>query len=157
MKILMGIFLLSHLGFAATNENKIETLSGNFTYRSFLNNPGLTGGDPDKVARLIFGEGNLNLEIQTDNAVSGRLDFGSNYGLDISGTFDPNTNALNLRGSGRANTPTSGWVYDYKATLAPRFKDAINQKTVLLGTVMRVVPHGSGIAGHTSSFMMIRE
>ena len=134
-----------------------DTISGTYTYRSFHNRTELVDGNADKLSRLIFGEGMLIIKVNSDDSVTGTIEFGGDYGLDISGTVtkgDPAT--ISLRGKGRIGTPTAGWIYDYKANTAPQFRNAIDPKAVLLGTLVRTVAHGNSAAGYSASFIMVK-
>ena len=66
-----------------------STLKGNWTYRSFINDPAPVGSDPQKALALIFGEGQLRFTSSDDQIFKAVLDFGGG----ISSGFDE---ALNL-------------------------------------------------------------
>jgi len=59
--------------------------AGTWTYRSFLNNPTPTGGDPAKLAALLFAEGTWTLRDAEANVFDGELSFGANDVMDLKG------------------------------------------------------------------------
>lgn len=61
-----------------------STLKGNWTYRSFINDPAPVGSDPQKALALIFGEGQLRFTSSDDQIFKAVLDFGGG----ISSGFD---------------------------------------------------------------------
>jgi hypothetical protein len=135
-------------------------LAGKWTYRSYRNSPDLVGGDPDKAASLIFGEGVFTLQTPASTAVQGSLDMGSGYALDLNGTVTaagagPLT--VSIVGTGRAGTPTAGWEYDYFAFLAHQWPNGVGQIPALVGTVIRAKPHNGAPAGVTASFIAVKQ
>ena len=151
MKIFLLLLLTSSFAMMAQGA---DTISGAWTYRSFHNNPQLVGDDPTKIANLLFGEGVLQVTLNQNNTISGTINFGSNYVLDISGTLQ--NGMITLAGSGRSGTPTSGWLYEYKAYLAPTWSHAVNQRPTLVGTVIRT-RHEPAPAGYTATFIMVKQ
>jgi len=134
-------------------------LAGSWMYRSYLNNPDPVGGDPQKAADSIFGEGVFTLATPTDATVTGTFDMGGDYVLDLEGQVTPNADGgltFEMAGVGRAGTPTAGWEYDYHATTAYLWPAGVDQIPSLVGTVLRARPHGSGQAGVTASFVAVR-
>ena len=135
-------------------------LNGEWTYRSFINNPEEVGDDPNKALALIFGEGQLTLTFTTSHLLSGVLDFGQGAAMDLYGDFFAGSgispDLLIITGTGRAGTTTDKWVYQYKGYVVPSWAEGVNQVPAILGTVIRTIPHGSGTAGVVASFMMLK-
>jgi hypothetical protein len=135
-------------------------VSGKWTYRSFINIPDLVGGDPQKALNLIFGEGVFSFAVSASK-LSGTLDLGSGFVLDLQGTVQaagadaPLTFAI--AGLGRANTPTAGWEYDYRAYVAYRWPNGVDQVPALVGSVIRAKPHDGAPAGFVASFIAVKQ
>jgi hypothetical protein len=132
-------------------------LAGKWTYRSFKNNPAPVGGDKQKALDLIFAEAQFTFEI-SGNELKGIIDWGSG-GLDLKGTICPaGPLTVQIVGMGRPGTQTEGWRYDYNATLAYEWPNAIKQVPALVGTVIRVNAHGpNSPAGYTASFIAVKQ
>jgi hypothetical protein len=128
-----------------------------WVYRSFHNLPTLVGDDPAKALALIFGEGRFAF-IVNGAAISGTFEMSADYVLDIAGDLRSDaayaTVLLSLTGKGRAETPTSGWQYDYQAFLSPDWPEALDQTPAFTGTVVRALPHNGEPAGVTASFIL---
>lgn len=159
------------------------SLPGKWTYRSYRNQANvIVGADPDpavvaldpiygkgnaaaassalKAFNLVFGEGVMTFDKPSGNNVTGVLDMGGGYFLDLKGTMQVTASgdiAVELFGYGRAGTPTENWEYDYKATTTPKWPHGINQIPCLVGTVIRAKPHGTAPAGYVASFIAIKQ
>ena len=135
-------------------------LNGEWTYRSFLNNPEEVGNDPEKALALIFGEGQLSFSTTTNRLVTGVLDFGQGAAMDLYGDVisgvGVSPDLLIITGTGRAGTITDKWVYQYNGYVVPPWAEGVKQVPAILGTVIRTIPHGSGAAGVVASFMMLK-
>jgi hypothetical protein len=131
-------------------------LSGNWTYRSFLNNPDENADIPS----LVFGQGKMvveNLNIAYGE-INGYFDFGGGYRLNFKGSASyGNPATIRYQGVGIAGTPTAGWIYDYQAYLVPAWPNGENQATALVGSVIRTAPHGAAKAGLAGSFYAVRQ
>jgi hypothetical protein len=132
-------------------------LAGKWTYRSFFNDPAMVGDDKQKALDLIFAEATFTFEI-SGNELKGIIDWGSG-GLDLKGTICPaGPLTVQIVGMGRPGTQTDGWRYDYNATLAYEWPNAIKQVPALVGTVIRVNAHGpKSPAGVTASFIAVKQ
>jgi hypothetical protein len=136
-------------------------LSGKWTYRSFNNITALTDGDPQKLAGLLFAEATFTFGVVSDTGLKGAIDWDGG-GLDLKGMILPPGKdvplTVSIKGYGRKGTTTDGWEYDYYATLAHQWPNAVNQVTALVGTVIRVNAHGPGApAGYTASFIALKQ
>src|SRR5215510_12811249 len=130
-----------------------SVLSGKWTYRSFHNNPAPVADDPNTAAQkalaLIFAEAVFTFEIPTSTTLKGAIDWPGG-GLDLQGTIRPDPAGagpiVEIVGTGRAGTGTTGWEYDYRGQLAFHWPNGINQITALVGTVIRAKPHNGAPA-----------
>ena len=134
-------------------------IAGRWTYRSFQNDPALVNGDAAKALALIFGEGVYTLAEREGRDITGALDMGGGYVLDVTGErhqgAEPDDFHLTLIGKGRAGTPTAGWQYNYQVAPAPMWRAGVNQVPTLVGTTLRAVPHNGEPAGVTASVIMV--
>jgi hypothetical protein len=159
-----------------------NALAGQWTYRSYLNDPSvLVNADPDpavqalspiygsdnvanataalKALNLIFGEGIITFDPPAGNALTGNLDMGGGLVLDLKGTMQSTPSGdigIVVIGTGRAGTKTDGWEYDYNATTAPKWPNGVDQVPTLVGTVIRAKPHNGEPAGVVASFIAIK-
>ena len=163
--------------------NADASIAGKWTYRSYRNRPDIivnadaeppvkalgpiygqqeveTANSAVKALSLVFGEGIMTFDPPAGNSISGNLDMGGGYVLDLKGTLQTVAGtgvvALDIIGTGRAKTPTEDWEYDYKAFMAPKWPNGINRIPAFVGTVIRAKPHGSAPAGVTASFVSIK-
>jgi len=128
-------------------------LSGSWTYRSFHNNPDIHAG----IEKLIFGTGTLTFEKISTNVIKGHFDFGPNVTLMVNGNLLPGDPIqLNFRGAGVPNSPTAGWMYDYKGVFLPNWSNGIDQIPAIVGSVIRTAPHGNAKAGYVASFIIVK-
>ncbi len=133
-------------------------LNGAWTYRSYFNNPALVSEDAQAALAMIFGEGQFLLTQSNTGAVTGKLDMGGGYALELSGNSAKNGSQFELIGLGIADTPTAGWRYDYRGVAGYSWPNGINQVPSLLGTVIRVNAHGPhSPAGVTASFVAVKQ
>ena len=137
-------------------------IAGKWTYRSYRNDAALIGDDAAAALDLIFGEGVFDLTQDDDGHFHGALGMGTGYALTLTGTIDAvggeMTRVFAIVGLGVPGTPTEGWRYDYRCALAYAWPEAVDQIPCLIGTVVRVNPHGPGApAGVTASFVAVRQ
>lgn len=137
-----------------------NSLSGTWTYRSFLNNPELTGGDPEKLTALLFAEGTWTAEDAAPDVFQGQLSFGANSVMDLSGVITPATDVngahVHIVGKGRPGTSTEYLFYDYDGSLTEHWPNGVNQVAAITGSVIRVKPHDGQPAGLVASFIAVR-
>jgi hypothetical protein len=133
-------------------------LAGKWTYRSFVNTPDLVGGDKDKALAIIFGEGVYIIDPPSGTQITGTLDLGGGYVLDLKGeVYRTSPLSVAISGHGRTGTPTAGWEYDYNASLAYEWPNGVNQVPALLGSVIRAKAHDGGAAGFVASFIAVKQ
>ena len=65
------------------------SVSGKWTYRSYVNSPVLVDGDANRALQMIFGEGVFTFDTPTSNTLKGTLDMGGGFVLDVEGTVQP--------------------------------------------------------------------
>ncbi|WP_439360161.1 hypothetical protein [Bradyrhizobium sp. DASA03007] len=159
-RLLLGAAgLLVGGGASAQSAADAPELAGKWTYRSFHNRPALVDGDPQKALRLIFAEAVFTFQTE-GNSLKGGIDW-EGGGLDLAGTIQPATATTPLSvaivGSGRPKTNTDGWEYDYRAALAYRWPNGVDQLPALVGSVIRAKPHNGAPAGYVASFIAVRQ
>ena len=132
--------------------------AGRWTYRSYHNTPALVGDDPQAALGLIFGEGVFEFEPAEGDSFRGALGMGTGYALTLEGQMLPGDGSgFSIVGLGIDGTPTEGWRYDYRGVAGYEWPDGVDQVPSLLGTVVRVNPHGpSSPAGFVASFIAVR-
>ena len=138
------------------------SISGKWTYRSYVNSPVLVDGDANRALQMIFGEGVFTFDTPTSTTLKGTLDMGGGFVLDLEGTVQPTAQGgapvtVEIIGTGRANTPTAGWEYDYYGYLAYRWPNGVNQVPALVGSVIRAKPHNGAPAGFVASFIAVKQ
>jgi len=136
-----------------------DPFAGQWTYRSFINDPQEVGDDPQKALALIFGEGQLTIEEAGFGDFKGVVSFGAAYVLDLKGWAAYGTPfTARFQGVGRKGTQAEGWVYDYLGYLVPNWPNGIDQRAAIVGSVIRTVPHSNGQAkaGYVASFVAVK-
>lgn len=135
-----------------------SSLAGKWTYRSFHNDAALVGGNPDKALRLIFAEAEFDFQV-SPTGLKGSLDWPGG-GLDLQGTVTGGVAgaplSVEIVGTGRLDTDTAGWEYDYRGHLAYRWPNGVNQVPALVGSVLRAKPHDGAPAGYSASFVAVK-
>ena len=135
-------------------------LAGKWTYRSFHNRPELVAGDAQKALHLIFAEAVFTFAVDKETVLTGAIDW-QGGGLDLQGTVQPASGAapssVAIVGTGRPNTDTAGWEYDYRANLAYQWPNGVDQVPALVGTVIRAKPHNGSPAGYVASFIAVKQ
>lgn len=133
-------------------------LVGDWTYRSFRNVPEPAGNDPAAWLALRFAEATFTFRQPSGSALAGEIDWGSG-GLDLTGEVTSaadGTLAVSLVGMGRAGTQTDGWRYDYQGWLIQPWPGGVDQVPAIVGSVIRVEPHGGAAAGYVASFIAVK-
>jgi hypothetical protein len=144
-------------------------LTGTWTYRCF--NPRfVTGYQTPQENTLIRAEAVLTLRTAPDpTGLVGTIEWpGLSPGvidvLDVNGTWVEHSTAFkyssfHIRGLGRAGTETDGWEYEYHGHLMPwwpRGTPMLEHRPTLVGSVIRVKPHGDRKAGEVFSFIAMK-
>ena len=140
--------------------SKAADLRGEWTYRSFVNEPKPVGGDAQAARALIFGEGALTISQADPSGFRAALSFGGKAVMDLVGSFRPATAGapavIAARGTGRKGSGIEDFVYDYIFYPAPAWAAGINQRPALVGTVLRAADHGSARKGAVVSAVAVR-
>ncbi|SRR5260221_12183017 len=131
----------------------INDILGNYVYRSLHNNQ-FIGED---FLKLRFGEGFMSITKLTGSKFEGYFDMGNNYLMNLDGEINDVENQLlvNMKGVGKENSPTQGWIYEYHGYLVPAWSNGIGQLKTIVGTVIRSADHGTAKAGYTATFYMV--
>ncbi|MEA3065358.1 MAG: hypothetical protein QOJ27_1810, partial [Sphingomonadales bacterium] len=95
-----------------------QSLKGEWTYRSFVNDPRPAGGDAQAALGLIFGEGALTILAAETSGFKAALSFGGKAVMDLVGSFRPAGTGgapavIAARGTGRKGSGIEDFVYDY--------------------------------------------
>lgn len=166
--VISGAFSMSV--FAQTNSSKRATRSapanpfaGNWTYRSFRNNPDPVGDvtqDPSKLVKLLFAEAEWVVHYTSGKTFRGELRFGPDDVMDLVGTTTLAKKwcpaRVHIVGKGRAGTSTEHLFYDYEGSLVELWPNGINQRRAIVGSVIRVKPHDNAPAGYVASFIAVK-
>jgi len=138
--------------------------SGSWTYRSFRNNatyPYLTA--PPTAHGLILQEALFKLETPTDTTLQGTIELPGGV-LDLSlGEVRPAEvrrvgPEFAFVGTGRPGTKTDGWEYSYHGNLTRQWQEGVGQRPALVGSVIRVKPHGEAApAGSVYPFIAVKQ
>ncbi len=137
-------------------------LAGKWTYRSFLNDPTLIGDDPNtapaNLYALLFAEAVFTFAIPNDTTLTGAIDW-TGGGLDLKGTIRESDGGpiVEIVGTGRPNTGTANWEYDYHGQLAYQWPNGVNQVPAIVGNVIRAKPHNGNPAGVVASFIAVKQ
>jgi hypothetical protein len=118
---------------------------GNWTYRSFLNDPDISKAAND----LLFGEGTLAIAEQSQTELSGTIG-GPGWSLDLRGSFGYGS-PMQVRFQGKGVVGGEEWIYDYIGWLVPVWPNSTDRLEVaaIVGSVVRTIPH-SGDGGSTN-------
>lgn len=137
-----------------------QDLKGEWTYRSFVNDPKPVGGDSNAALALIFGEGALTVTRADSGGFSAALSFGGKAVMDLVGSFTPSAGGapavIAARGKGRKGSGIENFVYDYIFYPVAPWPDGIDQRQALVGTVVRAADHGNAKKGVVASTVTVR-
>ncbi len=126
-------------------------LIGKWTYRSFLDVP----TDPKPFEKILFGEGTLEFTAAPMQMIAGTIG-GSGWSLTLSGSKTyGNPMTANFQGKGTVNGEP--WIYAYTGYLVNAWPNGVNQVPAIVGSVIRVIPHGTSPAGVVASFIAVRQ
>jgi len=141
--------------------------AGLWTYRSFLNDPTpVYKTAPQGENELILQEADFKLETPTNWwTLRGKIEWPDRF-LDLQGEvrlFDPPPTGeggepvgFQIMGTGRPGTATAGWEYHYGGYLTRHWEDRVAQRPALVGTVIRVKPHGE-VAPAVAPFIAVKQ
>jgi hypothetical protein len=137
-----------------------HSLKGEWTYRSFVNEPKPVGDDAQAAQGLIFGEGALPVTQADPGGFKGALSFGGKAVMDLVGSFKPAAGGapavIAARGTGRKGSGIEDFVYDYIFYPIAPWPGGVGQRQALVGTVMRAEDHGNAKKGAVASTVTVR-
>jgi hypothetical protein len=64
---------------------------------------------------------------------------------------------VEIVGTGRPNTGTANWEYDYHGQLAYQWPNGVDQVPAIVGNVIRAKPHNGNPAGVVASFIAVKQ
>jgi hypothetical protein len=114
---------------------------GNWTYRSFLNDPDINKSFND----LEFGVGTIVIEEAPMRILKGTIG-GSGWSLVLKGARQYG-NPMQARFQGVGIVNGEKWVYDYEGYLVPHWPNGIDQIPAIVGSVVRTIPHSGSQPG----------
>lgn len=114
---------------------------GKWSYRSWLNevDPKIP---PDK---LLFGQGTIEIVEAPMEILAGSIG-GPGWRLELHGSRSYG-NPMTVRFRGKGMVSGAEWIYAYVGYLVPEWPDGVKQKTAMVGSIVRVIPHPSGNGG----------
>ena len=137
-----------------------QGLKGDWTYRSFVNEPKPVGNEPQAALGLIFGEGALTISQADTKGFKAALSFGGKAVMDLVGSFKPGAGGgpavIAARGTGRKGSGIEDFVYDYIFYSVLPWPGGVGQRDALVGTVMRAADHGGAKKGYVASAILVR-
>jgi hypothetical protein len=137
-----------------------QNLKGEWTYRSFINEPKPVGGDAQAALGLIFGEGALTVAQADSGGFKAALSFGGKAVMDLVGTFKAGAAGapavIAARGTGRKGSGIENFVYDYIFYTVAPWTGGVGQRQAMVGTVMRAADHGNSKKGAVVSAIVVR-
>ncbi len=139
-----------------SNEPGNGILVGNWTYRSFINDPDLSTQFND----LEFGRGTIAIAASAMNEFSGTIG-GPGWQLQLKGSTTYG-NPFTVRFQGTGVVGGEQWVYDYIGYVVRPWPNGIDQRAAIVGSIVRTIPHSSGNggtapAGVVCSFIAVRQ
>jgi len=118
----------------------LSSLSGKWTYRSFISDPNLNT-EPNN---LLFGSGTMELSATAPDNLSGTLG-GPDWQLTLSGKVMVGT-PVSIRFTGTGIIGGEEWVYDYLGFAVPSWPNGVDQRPAIVGTIVRTKAHSGGTA-----------
>ncbi|MFD8376290.1 hypothetical protein ACFV2Z_37005 [Streptomyces sp. NPDC059688] len=157
-----------------------DLLAGSWTYRSFINRPGLLPDlDPEHIvkddvatwSRYLFGQGVMTFHPTLTGALTGLFEMGTDeqpLDMHLNGKIEDRDGVtwVKWNAHGLPNTPSDGWLYEYDAYYTAKWPNGRGQTEAIVGSVVRSVPHDdlapnqtvdrSAQQGSVASFIMVR-
>jgi hypothetical protein len=128
---------------------------GSWTYRSWLNDTNLS----TPPNQLLFGSGTIKITEAEMQILRGTIG-GEGWQLELFGSRSYG-NPMTVRFQGKGSVGGSEWIYDYIGYLVPEWPNGVNQKTAMVGSIVRTIPHPSGSgtapAGVTASWYAVKQ
>ena len=155
MKKLIGLIVYVTLLSTQAWSKPPDIFLGNWTYRSFIANLDFN----TEFNALQFGQGTIQIKnISEDGTFTGQLVMHELYILKLTGKIQEDGDGFRIafRGEGMTDA-TRGWIYDYEAHTGKVWPNGVGQVPSLTGTLIRVVPHGSGKAGFVANLIALKQ
>ncbi len=130
--------------------------TGNWTYRSLLNNPDVN----QAFNNLEFGRGTIAINEDAMQLLSGVIG-GPGWSLTLKGSREYGT-PMRVRFQGTGIVNGEQWIYDYEGYLVGHWPNGVQQRPAIVGSVIRTIPHSGSEpgtvapAGVVASFYAVR-
>lgn len=165
--LMLGAIALQTIGQAHQTQGKNGStgnpFAGQWTYRSFRNNPEPVGDidkDPSKLVKLLFAEAEWVVQDTKDGSFKGELQFDPSSVMDLTGKVVPAHGGaparVHINGKGRPGTSTEKLFYDYDGVMTYHWPNGVDQRPAIVGSVIRVKPHDGAPAGYVASFIAVK-
>lgn len=118
--------------------------TGNWTYRSLLNNPDVN----QAFNNLEFGRGTITINDDAMQLLSGVIG-GPGWSLTLKGSREYGT-PMRVRFQGTGIVNGEQWIYDYEGYLVSQWPNGVQQRPAIVGSVIRTIPHSGGEPGTVS-------
>lgn len=115
--------------------------TGNWTYRSLLNNPDVN----QAFNNLEFGRGTITLNEDAMQLLSGTIG-GPGWSLTLKGSREYGT-PMRVRFQGTGIVNGEQWIYDYEGYLVAHWPNGVQQRPAMVGSVIRTIPHSGSEPG----------
>src|SRR4051812_39484593 len=116
----------------------IGSLTGLWTYRSFLNDPNLATA----FNALEFGRGNIRIDEAPAGVLVGKI-YDTGWSLDLNGSINGGYPGV-VRFQGKGVVSGEEWIYDYLGFVVPPWPNGVNQRPAMTGSIVRTIPHSGG-------------
>ena len=133
----------------------IGSLTGVWTYRSFVNDPDLS----TPYANYLFGSGYITIDDAPMGVFHGRIG-DTGWALNLNGSINYGYPYV-VRFQGKGVVGGEEWIYDYLGFLIPAWPNGVDQVPAIVGTVVRTIPHSGAApttvapAGVTASWIAV--
>jgi hypothetical protein len=111
---------------------------GKWSYRSWRNETDLNVEPND----LLFGSGTIEIVEAPMQILQGTIG-GEGWQLELFGSRSYG-NPMTVRFQGKGTISGAEWIYDYIGYLVPEWPNGVDQKTAMVGSIVRTIPHPSG-------------
>lgn len=115
--------------------------TGNWTYRSLLNNPDVN----QAFNNLEFGRGTITINEDAMQLLSGTIG-GPDWSLTLKGSREYGT-PMRVRFQGTGIVNGEQWIYDYEGYLVAHWPNGVQQRPAIVGSVIRTIPHSGSEPG----------
>ena len=115
--------------------------TGNWTYRSLLNNPDVN----QAFNNLEFGRGTITINEDAMQLLSGTIG-GPGWSLTLKGSREYGT-PMRVRFQGTGIVNGEQWIYDYEGYLVAHWPNGVQQRPAIVGSVIRTIPHSGSEPG----------